>query len=130
MSYCRWSSENGYCDVYVYEDVHGGWTTHVASNRIPPGAPPDPIECLIDGDLDGFQERMRVRREWSDKVETIRIDHPEAGSSFNHDTPGECAENLKRLKADGFMVPDYAIETLMKEEEEREGSSGNIEGQG
>lgn len=38
MSYCRWSSMNWMCDVYVYEDVGGGWTTHVAGQRraIPP----------------------------------------------------------------------------------------------
>lgn len=38
MSYCRWSSMTGMCDVYVYEDVRGGWTTHVAARRraLPP----------------------------------------------------------------------------------------------
>lgn len=41
MSYCRWSSMNWGCDVYVYEDCDvyvyedcdGGWTTHVAGRR-------------------------------------------------------------------------------------------------
>lgn len=38
MSYCRFSSDNFMSDVYVYEDVSGGWTTHVAANckLIPP----------------------------------------------------------------------------------------------
>lgn len=38
MSYCRFSSMNMMCDVYVYQDCRGGWTTHVASVRrvIPP----------------------------------------------------------------------------------------------
>ena len=38
MSYCRWSSMNWRCDVYVYEDCSGGWTTHIAGRRraIPP----------------------------------------------------------------------------------------------
>jgi hypothetical protein len=26
MSYCRWSSDGMKCDVYVYEDVSGGFT--------------------------------------------------------------------------------------------------------
>lgn len=45
MSYCRFSSMNMMCDVYVYQDCHGGWTTHVASVRrvIPP------IPSLLDG---------------------------------------------------------------------------------
>lgn len=33
MSYCRFSSDNWKSDVYVYEDVGGGWTTHVAMRR-------------------------------------------------------------------------------------------------
>lgn len=41
MSYCRWSSMNWQCDVYVYEDVSGGWTTHVAGSRRLFGPIPD-----------------------------------------------------------------------------------------
>jgi hypothetical protein len=53
MSYCRFSSMNMMCDVYVYQDCYGGWTTHVASARrvIPP------IPSLLDG-----QSMMRVHR--------------------------------------------------------------------
>lgn len=50
MSYCRFSSMNWMCDVYVYEDVSGGWTTHVAGNRkIFP-----PIPDIIGGKLSTF----------------------------------------------------------------------------
>lgn len=41
MSYCRFSSDNWMSDVYVYEDVMGGWTTHVASRRRLFGPVPD-----------------------------------------------------------------------------------------
>ena len=34
MSYCRFSSEDFSSDVYCYADCSGGFTTHVASNRI------------------------------------------------------------------------------------------------
>jgi hypothetical protein len=34
MSYCRWSSEHFECDVYVYANVSGAWTTHVAGRRL------------------------------------------------------------------------------------------------
>lgn len=53
MSYCRFSSMNMMCDVYVYQDCDGGWTTHVASARL---AIP-PIPSLLDG-----QFMMRVHR--------------------------------------------------------------------
>lgn len=47
MSYCRFSSDNWMSDVYVYADVAGGWTTHVASRRrrIPP-VPPFPLHRI------------------------------------------------------------------------------------
>ena len=69
MSYCRFSSMNTMCDVYVYEDCRGGWTTHVASARrvIPP------IPSLLDG-----QSMMRVHR-WSGAAlnnATKRFDYP------------------------------------------------------
>ena len=33
MSYCRFSSDNYACDVYVYESCYGGFDVHVASSR-------------------------------------------------------------------------------------------------
>jgi hypothetical protein len=47
MSYCRWNDE---CDVYVYEDCRGGWTTSVTSgedyNDPTPGDCADTLEKL------------------------------------------------------------------------------------
>ena len=55
MSYCRFSSMNMMCDVYVYQDCRGGWTTHVASVRrvIPP------IPSVMTGSL------MMLVHRWS-----------------------------------------------------------------
>ena len=33
MSYCRFSSDDYGCDAYVYEDVSGGFTIHLAGRR-------------------------------------------------------------------------------------------------
>ena len=125
MSYCRWSSLNGYCDVYVFEDVHGGWTTHVASRRPPPGAPEDPMEVLtVEAAADPelwtkawaeFQRRQAARDAWASTNASLPIEHPEAGASFNHPTPGDCADNLERLRAEGFIVPQAAIDVLRSE---------------
>jgi hypothetical protein len=52
MSYCRWSSDFGECDVYVYEDVNGGWTTHVAGRRLKHRVP-DEIRNMPTRDKDG-----------------------------------------------------------------------------
>jgi len=123
MSYCRWSSDNGYCDVYVYEDVSGGWTTHVAGKRRPPGRP-DGYLAIIEaqfrdeGELDtgACVKAQKQQGKWDEENELIDISHPEAGASFNHPEPGECAANLERLKAEGFQVPQYAIDGLREDQ--------------
>lgn len=123
MSYCRWSCLNGYCDVYVYEDVHGGWTTHVAARRRPAGAVADEFGLIMasGGDAEHpamklYMEQHRLAMEWAENNEPIALAHEEAGSSFNHGTPGECADNLERLRREGFIVPQWAIDDLRAEQ--------------
>ena len=115
MSYCRFSSDDFKCDVYVYEDVQGGFTTHVAGNRIIYSEPlPPEIPCN--------QENMRawVRRE--SKVSKIidasgreDIELPYAGESFNDVSAAECADRLESLRSIGYIVPQYAIDALRTE---------------
>lgn len=38
MSYCRWSCLDFKSDVYVYANINGAWTIHVAGNRVLPHA--------------------------------------------------------------------------------------------
>lgn len=127
MSYCRWSCLNGYSDVYVYADVNGGWTTHVAGMHPPPGAPERHGTELFTTALGTqarvwwafraniYQREQRARDAWNKANPPQPIDHPEAGKSFNHNTPLECAENLRRLQRDGFTVPEWAIDSLIAE---------------
>jgi hypothetical protein len=125
MAYCRWSCMNGYCDAYVYEDAHGGWTTHLAGVRWPEGAPESGMdamfyamnaECSNDEVAQAYKDAQQARDDWNKQNPPQPIEHPEAGASFNHDTPGECAENLERLRKEGFRVPDWAIDELREEE--------------
>lgn len=130
MSYCRWSSDFGECDVYVYEDASGGWTTHVAGRRLIPKVPQE------IRDIEDLFERGQAERAWretlpgddvpdiswwvnDDQYEDLDSIGPEAGQSYNDDTPGECAARLRTLKFKGFNVPDYAIEALEREERDR-----------
>lgn len=101
MSYCRWSSDNFQCDVYVYEDCAGGWTTHVAGRRKNPDFDPTADTSI---------------EEWGDGYTDIAL--PFANESFNDPTPGECADRLESLRALGFNVPQYAINALREEAKE------------
>lgn len=140
MSYCRWSSDFGECDVYVYEDVSGGWTTHVASRRLKHRVPDEIRNMPVfseDGTLNCavWVEQQNAERKWRDSLpckehrgeggvirfpkDSEYIDLSEisdlAGESFNDPTPGDCADRLEQIRAAGFNVPQYAIDALREE---------------
>lgn len=144
MSYCRWSSDFGMCDVYVYEDTHGGWTTHVAGRRLK-HEPPQHIKDMPMTTGEEVVAAWKAERAWRmtlpgkpyetaaivdgkvipgagepgwEIAETEYIDlvGPYAGDSFNDSTPGECADRLEEIRASGLNVPQYAIDALREEE--------------
>lgn len=115
MSYCRWSSDDFQCDVYVYEDVSGGFTTHVASNRLV-YAEPLPAHVPFDADnMDAWMERHGKVNAMADRADRVDIGLPHDGESFNDDTASECADRLESLRSLGYIVPQYAIDALRGE---------------
>ena len=120
MSYCRWSSDDFQCDVYVYEDVGGGWTTHVAGNRIAGKLTPVGPFPEDKADMGAWFERHNTQMAELEKMERKPIGLPHDGESFNDPTPGECADRLESLRALGYNVPQYAIDNLREEQEEVE----------
>lgn len=141
MSYCRFSSMNWQCDVYVYEDVSGGWTTHVAGRRrrIPP-IPDLPLHRLPN--FGGTWSKELRRMVYPNRINAVcaklsftfaafwhnrihmgslhliplrPIGLPHDGARFNDDTPEDCAYTLETLRAAGYVVPQYAIDSLRRE---------------
>ena len=109
MAYCRFSD----CDVYVYEDVSGGWTTHVAGWRNAAGNAPAIDWTTKETALASFQ----ASNKWNEQnTEYVNIDLPSAGMSFNDASPGTCANRLEALKAEGFDVPQDVIDELREEQ--------------
>ena len=51
-----------------------------------------------------------------DDAEMVGIGFEHDGESFNHDTPGECADWLKELSEMGYNVPQYAIDSLREDD--------------
>lgn len=142
MSYCRWSSMNWRCDVYVYESCSGGWMTHVAGRRraVPP-IPDLPLSLVPNfggtwnQETREFDYPTRWRKVaarmffgfwawWHNRIHMgslhlipLRpIGLPHDGESFNDDTPGECAERLQRLRQLGYIVPQRTIDALLAED--------------
>lgn len=81
MSYCRWStdlSDNKQSDLYVYEDVMGGYTIHVASRRRVINTP-IPIY-----DSDNIMDWHNKRNQWIKENNTFEnIDGPFDGESWH-----------------------------------------------
>lgn len=138
MSYCRWSSMNWRCDVYVYCDSEGGWTTEVAElRRIIPPIPNLPYIGFGNWlyRWAGGESHARTWRRWIydralhfasfwrrrihmpsvGRMPLRKIGLPYDGEIFNDPTPLACADRLERLRSLGYRVPQHAIDALRAE---------------
>lgn len=118
MSYCRWSSDNFRCDLYVYEHVDETWTIHVAGMRHPepiPEVPPFPQTNDPEA-IEKWKAAQRAQSEWLDAHEPEPIGLPYDGVTLKLPSPGECADECERLQALGYHVPAYAITALRAEQ--------------
>lgn len=115
MSYCRWSSDDGQCEAYVYEHVAGGFMIHLANTRPVLTEPlPDPVPFEASR-LGEWIARRKVVMAMNRAAERKPIGLPHDGETFCEDTAGECAGRLEQLKALGYNVPQYAIDALREE---------------
>lgn len=113
MSYCRWSSDNWKCDLYCYADSTGGWTTHVASNRIVVELPE-----LPEFTPETSEEYFKVHAEQSkllDDCKRVSIGLEFDGDSFNDSTIEDFRDRLIMLREAGYSFPDYVLERVQEE---------------
>lgn len=115
MSYCRWSSMNFACDLFVYGSSFG-YTVHVAEMRFRdtsqlPEAP-DPFLP--------YEEWFHLNAERDAIFDTLvseKIDLPHAGETFTLDTLSELRDRLVELRGLGYRFPDAVLEMIDDEEE-------------
>jgi len=112
MSYCRWSSDDFQCDVYVYASDRG-WTTHVAGRR---HVFTEPLPVVVeDASAREMFKRHEIVSEMVERAELVDIGLAHDGETFDDDTPGECADRLEYLRSCGYNIPQYAIDELRDE---------------
>ena len=121
MSYCRWSSNNFGCDLYCYADCYGGYTTHVASNRIEGEVPDAPLQLLVDGKVEEFTTAFNKQMAFLEKCKRVKIGGPCDGQSFNDRTLEDFLARLLHLREAGYRFPDYVIESVKEEMAEVKG---------
>lgn len=115
MSYCRRSDDNFKCDVYCYANA-GGYVTDVASTRRVSDTPiPELPEQWWQAPTRELQAAFNAQRAWLESARLERIALPSAGKSYCDRDAAEAADRLEALRAEGFQVPQFAIDALREE---------------
>jgi hypothetical protein len=128
MSYCRWSSDDYRCDLYCYEDVHGGYTTHVASSRYD-WEPPTPSPYSAEGmkalmKKPGGSDWAEASKAYHDKLQAAPltpINLPFDGQSFNDPDLISFRQRLTDLRSAGYRFPQDVLDTVDEEIREEGG---------
>jgi len=114
MSYCRWSSDNFNCDLYCYEDVSGGYTTHVANYRFRTWL--RIFSWLTDKRVKINKHTLRCPNtslwELPHWLAHKRIRLPDAGETYNDETLEDFYQTVKRLILLGYRVPNYVLKSI------------------
>jgi len=113
MSYCRWSSDNWKCDLYCYEDVRGGYTTHIAGIRILGDIPEVPN--LMSTSSDEFVEAHKKQMAFLDGCKREHIGLCYDNQSFNDPDLQSFLSRLLHLQEVGYNFPDYVLERVKDE---------------
>ena len=100
MSYCRWSKES---DLHIYEYTQGGYNVHVRGNR------GNSNMTFFDTYVDGMPD-MAKHDEWMKGLEYL--DHPDSGGSYNFKTIPEVLAYIEKVRGEGLICPEYAVEKL------------------
>lgn len=118
VAYCRWSSDDFQCDLYVYESAQG-WECHVAGRKLdmagvelPPPADLADFDAWLQrhNDVRGILDALRQQERWID------IPEPHGGKTYTFDSPGEMADYLDTLESAGLRFPDW-LESALREEQ-------------
>ena len=125
MAYCRWSCLGGFCDLYCYEDVSGGYTTHVAGRKrvLREGVtlPPEPqLGELVLGEGDDKAAEDWTRRyhaywQAANELPMVKIGLPHDGQSFNDPDLDSFRQRVVDLMALGYRAPGYLLEEIDEE---------------
>jgi hypothetical protein len=118
MSYCRFSTDDFQCDLYVYEHCDGGWMIHVASRKVIYAEPlPEPID-FVSENLNQWFERHKFVQAIRERSDLVPIGLSRDGESIAADSPGECADIVESLIAEGYKCPERVVAALRSEQAE------------
>ncbi len=116
MSFCRWSTDDFQCDLYVWEDVSGGYMIATAARRMVFEKPlPEPIR-MTEHNVNDYVAREREVFLLPYHYEDIEL--PYACQIFHEPTSEEAADRVAELRKIGYRCPDTVEDDLRAESEE------------
>lgn len=118
MSYCRFSSDNHRCDLYVYDDVNGGWTIHVANKRLAPDTHLPELQAPVEGHYDEWLAQSAARSAALRDAQFVPLTLPHAGETFHEETRRATLDRVRELRALGYHVPERVDQRLIEEMQE------------
>lgn len=115
MSYCRWSSDDFRCDLYVY-GASDGVVIHVASMRydVPVADYPPPMELDADN-IEAWMVRHRTVMALIAAAPKVAIGLPYDGESYYGLTEHEAAEKVRELIRVGYRCDPSVADDLEAE---------------
>ena len=117
MAFCRFSSDNFTCDVYVYESKDG-IVIHVASNKLVGNI--TPLPSLDDVSMGDYVAAINEQTEAVRNAERRPIGGVFDGECFTADTYQEAVDLLNELASSGYRIPDWLCPLLLAQEDELE----------
>jgi len=112
MSYCRWSSDDFGCDLYVYAS-DGGYTIHVAARRVVGDVPklPPVTEVPVEAWVAAYQ----AQADFIKTAERRPIGGAWDGASLYPIDARTCLATLEGLRSAGYRFPDSVLAAIAAE---------------
>jgi len=115
MSYCRWSTDDFRCDLYIYDSCYENTVVHVARYRhtIPDEVLPPPVD-LVTGKTGDWYARSLVVQTLMDQYPRRDIGGPLDGQTFTFDNADEVADWIETTVAPlgVYCYPDDLVDNL------------------
>lgn len=127
VSWCRWSSNDFGCDLYLYESEQGFEVNLATSRVVYREALPAPVPAGLGMDVDAFLNRHQQVSNMLEDADRVPIGLPFDGRSWTFDTPGETADKLVELAEIGYRFPRTIIDDLREEQVERDRADAEVE---
>ena len=74
--------------------------------------PCDPTDEVL---WSAWCDRQTAMRHLLQEADHVPLNLPHDGKTFTDDSPQECADTLLMLRAAGYQIPQFAVDSLLEE---------------